>query len=284
MGRALFLDDTAMLGIGSRDAGPGLWFAPQFPEGAPAIPARIERVLREPPGLPPAMRARCTALGLDRGHVLTVEHVLSACVGLGVWRATFETVAPEVPIGDGSAQMFVEPLVRLDEGSTSSPPPERVIREAIRVVDPRDADSWIEARPRSEAGCSYAYELDYGSALERVLPAQRASIVLDGRRTREAYIREVAPARTFCLAQEAEAMRSMGLFKGFTSKDLLVIGPEGPIDNAWRFENEPARHKLLDLIGDLALVGGPIRGEIVAHRAGHALNHAMARAIVEHAA
>ncbi len=282
MGRALFHDEAASLGIGTRDAGPGLWFAPQRPAGAPPIPARIDRVLREPPGLPPAMRARCTTLGLDEGYVLTVEHALSACVGLGVWRATFETGVPELPIGDGSASMFVEPIVEIDDGA--NPPVARVIRSAIRVVDPRDADSWIEARPRNEAGCLYTYELDYGPALARVLPAQRASIVLDGRRTREAYTREVAPARTFCLAQEAEAMRSMGLFKGFTPRDLLVIGPEGPIDNAWRFENEAARHKLLDLIGDLALVGGPIQGEIVAHRAGHALNHAMARAIVEHAA
>jgi UDP-3-O-acyl-N-acetylglucosamine deacetylase len=131
----------------------------------------------------------------------------------------------------------------------------------------------IVARPG--AGRRYRYELDYGA--RAVLGPQAAEVSLDA----GDYEREVAPARTFCLEEEARAMRAGGLFGHVTSGEMLVMGAGGPIGNTLRFENEPARHKLLDLIGDLALVGRPIEGEIVSVRGGHALNHAMARKLVE---
>lgn len=93
------------------------------------------------------------------------------------------------------------------------------------------------------------------------------------------YRTEVAPARTFSFEHEAQAARAMGLFQHLTPKDMLVIGPQGPIQNNYRFPNEPARHKLLDLIGDLALTQRPIQGHIIAIRTGHAQNQALAKAL-----
>ena len=148
---------------------------------------------------------------------MTVEHLLSACAGLGLWNATFELVGPEIPVGDGSAKHFLGPL---QEAPHEAPEPQEwTIRSMIRVQDPRDADSWIEARPRSEPGCRYRYELAYGAPFDAVIPNQSAAIHLRGRETADEYAREIAPARTFCLAQEAEAMRSMGLFEGFSPRD-----------------------------------------------------------------
>src|SRR5204863_9097590 len=140
-------------------------------------------------------------------------------------------------------------------------------------------DGRIIARPRSAPGFSYTYELDYGpgalipsqsatwpkSAAPGDTPADRAAIYTE-------YARQVAPSRTFCLKAEAEEMRSPGLFKDFSPRDLLVIGDAGPIENAYRFENEPARPKLLEPICDLAILGRPIQADITATRAGHALN------------
>jgi UDP-3-O-acyl-N-acetylglucosamine deacetylase len=95
----------------------------------------------------------------------------------------------------------------------------------------------------------------------------------------KAYIGQVAPARTFSTLAEAQAMRQMGMFAQFTPKDLLVIGPDGPVDNALRYPDEPARHKVLDMVGDLSLCGRAIIGRVVATRSGHWLNHEMARAL-----
>ncbi len=283
-GRGLFSGQSGTVTFERRAPGSGLVFL--LHDGSREIDASVDRVAGGE-GLPAGLRSRCTMLASvdGAGRVMTVEHVLSACAGLGVWDVAIRVSGPEVPIGDGSASAFVGALRRL-QGSGERNATEREplrVKDVVRVVDPRDADSWIEARPRAERGCAYAYELDYGSAMRGVLGVQRATIVLDGVSTAETYAREVAPARTFCLEAEAKAMQALGLFKDFSPRELLVIGERGPIENAWRFENEAARHKLLDLIGDLALVGGPIQAEIVAHRSGHALNHAMARAIVAHA-
>src|SRR5690606_8732256 len=129
----------------------------------------------------------------------------------------------------------------------------------------------ITALPRQTSGWSVRYELDYGPGG----PMLPQAAVWDG--TAAMYTREIAPARTFCTDREAEAMRRAGLFANLSPREMLVIGPDGPIENTCRFENEPARHKLLDVIGDLSLVGRPIQADIVARRSGHALNHELAR-------
>ena len=236
--------------------------------------------------------ARSTNLELpgeqDARLIATVEHAFSALVGLGVTDADlhFEgandsTAIIETPIEDGSAQPFTDAMLDaglLDRADLEALEP-ITLTESIRVEAPGGAA--ITASPRSEPGCLYRYELDYGTADAGKAPIDPhfAEITLDhtaGQDSAVAYAERVAPARTFSLLAAAQHMQTLGLFAHLSPADMLVIGPEGPIDNRYRFEDEPARHKLLDLIGDLALAGRALQMNIVAVRSGHALNHQMA--------
>jgi UDP-3-O-acyl-N-acetylglucosamine deacetylase len=229
--------------------------------GSPFIPATVTSLAEPPPGIP----ARNTTLAAGGLTILTVEHILSALAGAGITDATIEIAGPEVPILDGSAAPFSEAIAQAGLAKAEGTIRPIVIHEPITI---EHAGASITVTPAP--GSIYRYELDYGPGAP--IPAQAAEIdLLSGR-----YGAEVGPARTFCLEDEARAMRTAGLFGHLTAREMLVIGPGGPVDNAYRLTDEPARHKLLDLIGDLALAGRPIRGRVVATRAGHALNHRMA--------
>jgi UDP-3-O-acyl N-acetylglucosamine deacetylase len=209
---------------------------------------------------------------LARGHALvgTVEHALSALHGLGITDCDIEIDNIEVPIFDGSAKPFVDAILAAgvkDLGSTIEP---LVFAQEKKV---EHLNTTIIATPRSEPGWSITYHLDYGKGA--FIEAQ--SITWDG--SADMYARAIAPARTFCMEYEAQSLKRSGLFEGLTAADMLVIGKDGPIDNAYRIDLEPAAHKLLDVIGDLTLAGRPIQADIVATRSGHQLNHRMAQAL-----
>lgn len=209
---------------------------------------------------------------LAQGDTLfaTVEHALSALTGLGITDCDIELQGPEVPILDGSAQPFVDVIVQAgpkDLGSTIEP---MTIDAPITL---KIEDRTITAKPRTQPGWSITYFLDYGDGAY----LEPQAITWDG--SPEAYTSTIARARTFCMEHEALALQSAGLFQGLTPADMLVIGKDGPIDNAYRLDNEPAAHKLLDAIGDLTLAGRPIQADIIATKSGHALNHQMARAL-----
>lgn len=215
---------------------------------------------------------RNTILGNDHFSVATVEHLLSALAGLAIWHADILVVAGELPILDGSAAGFVSSL----RGQLSSPHPARPIHlaQTVRVEDGASG-AWIEARPSDQL--RYRYELRYPPGAG--IPDQ--SFDWDG--DAEIYASAIAPARTFSLEREALAMKAAGLFPHLTPRDMLVIAPDGrAIDNALRFPDEPARHKLLDLIGDLALLGGPLIANVTAHKSSHALAHELCRRIEAH--
>ena len=203
--------------------------------------------------------------------IATVEHVLSALAGLGISDALILVDGPELPILDGSALPFA--MAILDAGIAELDKPIEPIRLPEPITVSRQGAS-ITARPRDLPGCDFVYELDYGP--RSPLVAQRAVWESDS----ATYCDQIAPARTFCLQSEAESMQKLGLFEHLSPRDMLVIGPDGPLENTLLFDNEPARHKLLDLIGDLALVRRPIQACITATGSGHALNHALARALV----
>jgi UDP-3-O-acyl N-acetylglucosamine deacetylase len=244
----------------------GLRFQRTDLPGSPAIPATAAQISEPPPGIP----ARNTTLGAGGVTLLTVEHILSALAAAGITDAIIEVRGPEIPILDGSAAAFAGALA---EAGTA--PAEGVIRPIV-IAQPITIDhagASITATPA--AGSIYRYELDYGSGAAIAPQAAETALGSGG------YAAAVAPARTFCLEEEARAMRAAGLFPHLTAREMLVIGPGGPVDNSYRFPDEPARHKLLDLIGDLALAGRPIVGRVVASRAGHALNHTMARRLAE---
>jgi UDP-3-O-acyl-N-acetylglucosamine deacetylase len=193
---------------------------------------------------------------------------MSAAAGLGHWRAMFHLDGPEVPIDDGSAKAFVAMLSGLDRGEDVEP-----IIPSREIVVIEGASS-IRITPRRERGLRYTYVLDYGP--DSPIKPQEATWEGDPRE----YELEIAPARTFSLVHEVQYAQKFGLFSRFTPRELLVVGADGqPIENAWRFANEPARHKLLDLIGDLALLGRPLQAEVVATRSGHALTHRASREV-----
>ena len=266
-GRGLFTEAETVLTIRPGDDGIA------FRAGGVRIPATIEHLSAQPVVAAFAqLPARHTVLASDGAQVITTEHVLAALAGLGVTDAELvleggSSAGWEIPIGDGSAGACVSAiraagLKELGEAEAM------VITSVITVEDGRGG--MIVAEPAAVP--DYSYLLDYGDHAPIAKQTARwsgdAGVFADA----------VAPARTYSFAPEVEQMRALGLFTSFTTKDLLVLDDRGqPIDNTLRFDDEPARHKLLDLIGDLALVGRPIVGRIAAYRSGHALNHEMAR-------
>lgn len=228
----------------------------------PRLPGRNTSIIADPTA--PASR--------ENPAIATVEHVMSALAGLRVTDVVVEVDGPEIPIFDGSAGPIVEAITGaglIDLGA----PTARALDRAIVVGEAPGATITIEPSTRSE----FEYRLDYGGDS---LPEQVASFVADEPGAPEVYAGRIAPARTFCLAREAEWLRKAGLFTHVTTRDMLVVGPDGnPIDNEWRMDREPARHKLLDLIGDLALAGVAVRCRVRSDRGGHALNAKAAAAL-----
>ncbi len=261
-GVGLFTGAPATLTINSAGVGEGITFRRIDLEGEPEIPARVEHVARRP---------RRTMLERNGASVETVEHCLSAMAGLGIDNARLDLNGPEVPAGDGSALAFVEAIGRA--GSREQDKVRRVF-EVTEAITVRDGDGVIAALPTGgHGGTEFVYVLDYGDRSPISRQAHAFTLGNGG------YAEAIAPARTFSTEDDARAAQQAGLFAHLTTKDMLVIGEGGPIDNTFRFDDEPVRHKMLDLIGDLALAGVGVRGRIVATKSGHALNHQMARAL-----
>lgn len=234
------------------------------------VKSPIRAVVANVVGAQGPLGGRNTILKSDDGSCATIEHLMSALAGLGIWSADVRIDADELPILDGSAAGFVEQLLRLPRARSNGKT--ITLENIVRVEDARTG-AWIEARPSS--GIHYRYELSYPSG------SGIGDQAVEWNGNAETYAKEIAPARTYSLEREALAMKAAGLFPHLTARDMLVIAPSGEaIENTLRFPDEPARHKLLDLIGDLALLGGPLQAEVVAYKSSHALAHELCRRIV----
>lgn len=217
----------------------------------------------------PATR-RTVLRGPGGAEVAMVEHVMATLSGLGVDNCEVGVTATEMPGCDGSASPFVDAIDAVgvvDQRALSRP---LVIHSPVRCGEER---RWVEARPPMGSGLSIEYRLDYGpgSAIGR----QWLVVELDDATFRY----DVAAARTFVLQSEAQALVDQGLGGHVTPQDLLIFrdsptseAQRGPIDNDLRYADECVRHKILDVVGDLALAGRPIIGHIVACCSGHRLN------------
>jgi len=238
------------------------------------IPAHINNLSSLP--VHPAfakMSPRCTSICNQQINIATIEHVLSALTGLGVTDALIEIDSKnaqcEIPILDGSSLEFVNAIEAVGTRELDSTIVPIIITKTIHI---EDGDSSITLEPADAA--SYSYTLDYpDTAIEN------ATVTWNG--DADDYIECIAIARTFCLKHEADTMQSAGMFAHLSTKDMLVIGDAGPIDNTLRHKHECALHKLLDLIGDLTLVGQPLQAKVIAIKSGHAMAHRAARAVVE---
>jgi UDP-3-O-[3-hydroxymyristoyl] N-acetylglucosamine deacetylase len=195
--------------------------------------------------------------------ISTTEHLLSAFVGMGIDNAIVELDNLELPILDGSAQPFVD-LIR--RAGIRRQRRSRTYLRILRPLELREGNKFIAVYP---ADCySVSYTIDFPH------PAiGRESFTLelsDGQ-----YVEQIAGARTFGFLDQAEAMRQQGLIRGASSENALVLTNEGLVNPPLRFADEFVRHKILDLIGDLALIGRQILGRVVADRAGHAMHVAL---------
>jgi UDP-3-O-[3-hydroxymyristoyl] N-acetylglucosamine deacetylase len=213
-----------------------------------------------------------TSLGNAQGRVATVEHVMAALHGMGIDSCRVEVDGPEIPILDGSAAPFVC-LIR-EAGIRLLPAGKRylVVDQPIEV---RDGDKLARLDPAD--GFSIDFTADFNHPL---ITNQAFRVALTDR----SFEREVARARTFCFMKDIERMQSMGLARGGSLENAIVVdefsilNPEG-----LRFPDEFARHKVLDAVGDLALLGLPVVGHLTARKSGHALNQALVRKVLAEA-
>lgn len=223
------------------------------------IPALIEYV---------APQARCTVISHQGARVAVIEHVMAALAGMQIDNCLVRLNAPEPPICDGSAWEFVELIERAGIAQQDA------FRQVIRVnqlTSVMDSDHvGIVALPPRHDECEVGYLLNYG-------PGPVGSQSFKCEVTPRYFRSDVAAARTFILEEEVSTLQSNGIGLRATSQNILVFAPTGPLENSVRFENECARHKLLDCIGDFALIGCDLHGRFVAQRSGHRLNHALIR-------
>jgi len=260
-GTGLFTGAAGMLVIEPAPPNSGLVIVRTDLPGSPSIPVAPDSV---------TSRVRRTALAAGDAEVETVEHLLSALAGVGVDNATIKINAPEIPNADGSAATWVQLLTQA--GFEDQAEPRRVItlKEPVAVSE---KDAHIVAFP-NDNGLTINYSLSYPNT---PIGSQQLTLSID----EESYAREIAPARTFCLLSEAEALQKQGLGKGGTTANTIVVGPNGPIDNKLRWPDEYVRHKILDLIGDLSILGGTLRATVIAVGSGHNANSQLVRRIRE---
>lgn len=213
---------------------------------------------------------RRTTLGIGPMQVGLVEHVLAALGGLRIDNCYIELDAPEPPGLDGSALGFVEVL---RDGGIINQKERRSIWAPDQTILVRQGDATLALHPPRNLELRASYLLDYGQQS----PIHPQIFTCDV--TPETFASAIAPCRTFLLEEEARQLKQQGLGARTEYKDLLVFGQRGPIDNRLRFANEPARHKVLDMLGDLFLLGHDVCGHLVAFRSGHPLNIELVRSL-----
>jgi UDP-3-O-[3-hydroxymyristoyl] N-acetylglucosamine deacetylase len=201
------------------------------------------------------------ATSLMRQGVLisTTEHLLSALIGMGIDNVIVELDNLELPILDGSALPYVEAFFRVGIRT------QRRRRETIRVLralEVREGNKFIGVYPGS------GYRISYGIDFPAPIGRQKTCVDLAA----EMYGSTIAPARTFGYKADEQKLRDMGLIRGVSVENAIILGAKGPVNGPLRFTDEYVRHKVLDLIGDLALAGRRIEGHVVAERAGHAMH------------
>ena len=207
-----------------------------------------------------AQAERRTVLGSGPLQVQTTEHFLAALAGYSIDNLFVEIDNVELPGLDGSAADF---LRLIKKAKISEQDADKAVHKVMAPVWCADGGSFLAVFPDDHFRISYT--LSYAS---QAIGTQFFSIVVD----EKSFETEIAPARTFCLEEEALELIKRGLGRGATHENTLVIGKNGPIKNFFRFPDELVRHKVLDLIGDLFLLGAPLLGHVVAIKSGHKLN------------
>jgi UDP-3-O-[3-hydroxymyristoyl] N-acetylglucosamine deacetylase len=200
--------------------------------------------------------------------ISTTEHLLSAFIGLGVDNAIVELDNLELPILDGSALPFVELIQKA--GLRKQRRPRKYLR-ILQEVEMREGNKFISVYPADAYSVSYSINFPHPLIGKETLRVELSN---------GSYLRNIAGARTFGSREDEKAMRNMGLIRGASRENCIVLTRDGIENGPLRFSDEFVRHKVLDLVGDLALLGKPILGRIVADRAGHAMHTALVSRIL----
>ncbi|MEE8313129.1 MAG: UDP-3-O-acyl-N-acetylglucosamine deacetylase [Myxococcota bacterium] len=237
-------------------AGTGILFLRTDLECPVRFPARAEWVVDT---------RLATTLGNRDARLATIEHLVSALYGMGVDNCTVECRGPELPIMDGSAA----PFVYLIENAGLKP--QRRMRRRLVITKPievREGDRWVRVTPSRDFKVSVSIDYAHPSIGRQSLPTLKL--------TPEVYARQVAPARTFGFLRDVQKLQAAGLALGGSLQNAIVLDDRKVLNgDGLRFADEFVRHKVLDLIGDLALLGLPLRGHVKAARSGHALHQAL---------
>lgn len=213
-----------------------------------------------------------TTLGVNGVRIRSVEHLLAAAAALGVDNLVVEVEGEEVPALDGSSKPFVDLLYAAGKSVLPVPRWPLVIEKPIRVDD---GARWVQVLPSESFRISYTLDHEHPA-----VGTQALSFACTERR----FVEEVAPARTYGFLKDVNTMRKNGLARGGSLDNAVVVGRRAVLNGSLRYKDEFVRHKILDLIGDLGLIGRPLIGHVVARNAGHALNHQLALAIQQECA
>jgi UDP-3-O-[3-hydroxymyristoyl] N-acetylglucosamine deacetylase len=212
-----------------------------------------------------------STLKSNGASVSTVEHLMSALCGLGVDNLRVDIAGPEVPIMDGSAGPFV---YLLQSAGIVEQQAAKKFTRILSAVEVRDGDKWARFTPYD--GFRLDFTIDFPHPL---FGSENKHVVIDF--AEHSYVKEVARARTFAFMQDVEAMRAVGLALGGSLQNAIVLDETRVLNTeGLRYENEFVKHKVLDAIGDLYLLGHPLIGEYGAFKSGHALNNLLARALL----
>jgi UDP-3-O-acyl N-acetylglucosamine deacetylase len=247
-----------------RPAGPhhGIVFVRGDLPGRPRIPAVVANRVEIP---------RRTALRAGAASVEMVEHIMAALAGMHVDNCEVWVDQSEMPGCDGSAKAFVEAIQCAGIEQQDAEREVLVIRDVVRLGN---EECWIEARPAADTKTIIQYELDYGGG--NPIGRQSLEVTLAPR----FFQLSLAASRTFMLQREAVALQEQGLGMRTTFNDLLIFDSDGPMGNSLRFPDECVRHKILDMVGDLALAGCDLAGRFAAYRSGHRLNAELVKALL----
>ena len=261
-GKGLFTGSPIDLTIYPAKAGHGIAFQRSDHPGAPLLKASLSSVKATP---------RCTVLGNERFQVQTVEHLLSALSAFHIDNALIVLSGPEIPIDDGSSLIFTQ---KIKEAGVEDLKEKRT---AIAVSSPlffSDEDTHIIALPSHEFRISYTLHYPHSPLIR----TQFYTVGVD----EESYEKQIAPSRTFCLYEEIAPLVERGLIKGGGLDSAVIIAEDRVLNpEGLRFRDEMVRHKILDLIGDLSLIGVHLLVHIIAIRSGHSTNIAFARLLEE---
>lgn len=240
----------------------GILFVRTDVPGSEAIQANVSNVVAT---------NYATSLGVNGVKVGTVEHLLAAFYGLGIDNAVVELDGPELPALDGSAELLVRMIEGVGVVELESPRKYLVVKEPIKVTD---GDKHLLLLPTSGKGLEIDYSIDFSHP---ILSKQTYRCRLTG----ELFKNEIASARTFGFLRDVEMLRANGLAKGGSLSNAVVIGETEVLNKGGlRYPDEFVRHKVLDLMGDLSLVGSPVVGYLIANRSGHTLNTKLANKIL----